>query len=55
MTEYRAMTGESAPEVSEAQLRELMIELMTDDAMERSAGRSGRIVNPVALFEALRE
>ena len=52
---YQAMTGKPAPKVSEAEFRDLLIELMTDDAMERSTGREGRIVNPPALIEALRK
>jgi len=37
--------------VGEAEFRELMIELMTDGAMERSTGREGKIVDLVALQE----
>ena len=55
LIKYQAMTGKPAPEVGEAEFRDLMIELMTDDAMERSTGREGRIVNPAALLEALRK
>ncbi len=50
---YEEMTGEPAPEVSEAEFRDLMIELITDDAMARYTGREGKIVNPAALMEAL--
>ena len=52
---YQALTGEPAPKVSEAEFRALLIELMTDDAMNRHEGREGRIVNPAALIEALRK
>jgi hypothetical protein len=55
MIRYQALTGEPAPKVSEAEFRDLLIELMTDDAMNRSTGREGRIVNPAALIEALRK
>jgi len=55
MIRYQALTGKPAPKVSEAEFRDLLIELMTDDAMERSTGREGRIVNPPALIEALRK
>jgi len=55
LIKYEAAAGEPAPEVGEAKLRELLIELMTDDAMARSIGREGRIVNPAALMEALGE
>ncbi len=41
--------------MGEAEFRELMIELMTDDAMEWSTGREGKIVDLVAFLEALQE
>jgi hypothetical protein len=52
---YEDFTGEPAPEVSEAELREMLIELMIDDAIARATGGEGRIVNPAALIEALQE
>ena len=55
MIRYQAMTGKPAPKVSEAEFRDLLIELMTDDAMNRYEGQEGRIVNPAALIEALRK
>ena len=51
---YEQLTGESAPEVSDAALRERLIDRMTDDAITRAAGGQGKIVNPAALIEALR-
>ncbi len=54
-SKYQALTGEPAPQVSEAEFRDVLIELMTDDAMARHTGREGRIANPAALIEALQE
>jgi len=50
---YQMLAGKPAPEVSDAELRDLLIELMTDDAMQRSTGRKAKIVNPVKLIQAL--
>jgi hypothetical protein len=54
-SKYQVLTGGPVPQVSEAEFRELFIELMTDDAMARHTGREGKIVNPAALIEALQE
>jgi hypothetical protein len=50
---YREATGKPAPEVSEAEFRDLMIDVMVDQEVKRNAGREARIVNPVKLMEAL--
>ncbi|UCC68091.1 MAG: hypothetical protein JSV79_13445 [Armatimonadota bacterium] len=50
---YEEMTGQPAPQVSEAEFRELWIDAMTDDAILRAAGGEGKIVNPFELMKAL--
>jgi len=52
---YEGLTGKPAPEVGEAEFRELTIEAMTDYTMTQAAGGEGGIVNPAALLEALQE
>jgi len=53
-TKYERLAGRPAPKVSEAALRDLLAEKMTDDTLTRAAGGKGKIVNPAALIEALR-
>jgi len=50
---YREATGKPAPEVSEAEFRDLMIEVMADQETKRYTGREARIVTPLKLMEAL--
>ncbi len=62
MAKYQEATGKPAPEVSDAELRDMMIELMTDQEIRRPAApaapaptevKAARVVNPRALIEAL--
>jgi hypothetical protein len=60
MTKYQEATGKPAPEVSEAEFRDMLIELMIDQEMQRSASPAptepemAKIVSPLKLMEALR-
>ena len=64
LAKHQEVTGKPAPEVNDAKLRDLMIELMTDEEMQRSASpappaptepKMAKIVNPRRLMEALRK
>jgi hypothetical protein len=55
MDRYRALTGKPAPAMSDAEFHDWAIDWFTDEEMARREGKEGRIVNPEALVEALRD
>jgi hypothetical protein len=52
---YREATGKPLPNVGEAELRERMIEVVTDRDTKRYSGREAAVVNPAGLIAALQE
>lgn len=52
---YRAVTGKTAPDMSEVKFQNWAIDWLTEEEMARHEGKEGRIINPPALIEALQQ